>query len=259
MRENPRLLSVAHACILGVCIACSDSIYLGSDLIWVADEETGDLSQWSAPNGTGGVSPANGTAAVTTEQAHTGQYSIKLTTVANSRTGDPNAPGGEGVYRNETFPEEAYYSVWYYLPQYYQTVTSWAILKFKATGGAGELIDVRLESQGDKTMTLVLYDHRQAYLRSPLPDPPPIVPIGQWFQLEAFFRNANDSSGRLTIWFNGTLIYDVSRPMTNSPTVYFMPCNFVNDLSPETAVLYIDDVAVSWIRIGPTGILEGPQ
>ncbi len=47
--------------------------------------------------------------------------------------------------------------------------------------------------------------------------------------------------------------------MTNSPTVYFMPCNFVNDLSPETAVLYIDDVAVSWIRIGPTGILEGPQ
>jgi hypothetical protein len=250
------------AAILGVHAACNSPLYLGSDLIWKADQETGDLSQWSAPNGTGGIDTSGGSVSVTSELAHTGQFSIKLTSIADSRFANPNTPGGGGVYREETFPTEAYYSIWYYLPQYYQTVTSWAILKFKSVlpgGETGENLDLRLESQPNKTMTLVLYDHRQDYLRSPLSDPPAIVPIGQWFQIEAFYRNADDPSGHLTIWFNGVLIYDVSRKIPGSPTVYFMPCSLVNALSPANAILYVDDVAVSWSRIGPGGILEVPQ
>lgn len=247
-------------------------MYLGSDLIWTADQETGDLSQWSAPNGIGGVSPVNASVEVTTEQAHTGLYSIKLTNVtsATALTGDPNAPGGEGVYREQEFPTEAYYSAWYYLPQYYQTITSWAILKFKSplSGSVGdggiigefsELIDLRLESQPSQTMTVVLFDHRPQYLRSPLPDPPPIVPIGQWFQIEAFYRNIGDPTGHLTVWLNGVQIYDVTRPMYSRPGVYFMPCNLANVLSPATGTLYVDDVAVSWTRIGPWGLLTVPE
>jgi hypothetical protein len=256
------------ALVLGLYAGCRDPLYLGSDLIWTADQETGDLSQWSAPGGAGGSyveATGDASVVVTTEQAHTGQYSVKLSTVASSQTADPNFPGGCGVYREETFPTEAYYSVWYYVPQLYQTVTSWAILKFRyrestdAGTDLSELIDLRLESQPSGDMTLVLYDHRQQYLQSPLPDPPPAVPVGQWFQIEAFYRNVDDPTGRLTIWLDGNLVYDVTRPMSRQPAVYFTPCSLVNDLAPPRASIYVDDVAVSWTRIGPGGIIEVPQ
>jgi len=267
-KSDRRVRALTSALVLGVHAGCHSPLYLGSDLIWTADQETGDLSQWSEPNGAGGSyveATGDASVAVTTEQAHTGQYSIKLSTVANSLTADPNDPGGCGVYREETFPTEAYYSVWYYVPQLYQTITSWAILKFRyrestdAGSDLSELIDLRLESQPSGDFTLVLYDHRQQYLRSPLPDPPPTVPVGQWFQLEAFYRNVDDPTGRLTIWLDGSLVYDVARPMSRQPAVYFTPCSLVNDLAPPRASIYVDDVAVSWTRIGPAGIIEVPQ
>ena len=31
----------------------------------------------------------------------------------------------------------------------------------------------------------------------------PVVPVGQWFQIEAFYRNAQDARGRLTFWLDG--------------------------------------------------------
>jgi hypothetical protein len=63
----------------------------------------------------------------------------------------------------------------------------------------------------------------------------------------------------LTIWLDGNLVYDVTRPMSRQPAVYFTPCSLVNDLAPPRASIYVDDVAVSWTRIGPGGIIEVPQ
>jgi hypothetical protein len=102
--------------------------------------------------------------------------------------------------------------------------------------------------------------------------PPPILYAGRWFQLEAFYRNATDSNGHLTVWLDGTQIYDVARA-TNSPVgdggpnpdVYFTPCSLVYQLEPvddagaTNAEIYIDDVAISWTRVTPQGVLRVPQ
>jgi hypothetical protein len=138
-----------------------------------------------------------------------------------------------------------------------------------------EVLDVALESREDTpqdhSMTLLLGDTNRLFLTSPLPVPPPIVHAGRWFQLEAFYRNATDSSGHFTLWLDGTQIYDVARP-TNSPVgdgspnpdVYFTPCSLVHDLQPigdagsTNAAIYIDDVAISWSRVTPQGVFQVP-
>jgi len=126
-------------------------------------------------------------------------------------------------------------------------------------GGLSDLLDVSLVSQPDGSMTLYLVDARHQYLTSPLPDPVPIVPVGSWFQIECFYRNTTDPSGRLTVWLDGAQIYDVERPTGPSAAVYFTPCSLVYNLVPTDAALYIDDVAISFTRVTPGGVFVVPQ
>src|SRR6476661_6475614 len=89
--------------------ACGRRIDLGPDLIWSAQHETGDLSEWSMPDATDAL------VAVSTEFHHSGKYSVKLT------NGAVGAVHTARLWHQGDFPREAFYSVWYYLPRAYQT------------------------------------------------------------------------------------------------------------------------------------------
>jgi hypothetical protein len=259
--------------ILASPLGCG-ALDLGSNVIWSSDFERGNLGDWSTPADAGGVflltSDAEVTeaaVAITTEVAHSGRYSAKLSSLANLPDRALPLGGGEGLFRQDLYPEEAYYSVWYYLPQSYQTTTAWAILKFKGVvasdagivPGYAELLDLSLVSLPGGAMTLVLSDARHQYGTSPAPDPVPIVPIGRWFQIESFYRNTTDPTGELAIWLDGTKIYDIIRPTGPNPMVYFSPCSVVYDLVPSNAVIYVDDVAISYQRLTPFGSFEVPN
>ena len=140
---------------------------------------------------------------------------MKLTNGAVSMYDDAN------LWREDAYPAEAYYSAWYYLPRAYQTTDDWSIMEFEVpTGGdagvIGLLLDIDLRSLPDGDLILSVYDHRPAYLRSPTPDPALLVPVGQWFPIEAFYRNVNDGSGQFTVWLNGQLNYDLHRPLVRT-------------------------------------------
>lgn len=277
---------------------CGRPLDLGTDIIWSTSFEDGGLSSLSVAPGSGGFYTSDAGESgvgISAEQAHTGRYSAKITSVASIPHPGTEPPGGGGLYKTGEFPEEAYYSAWYYLPRpsesddamapaYYVTTTLWSILKFQGVldpdagpdGGLSQVLDLSLESQADHSITLVLGDANHTYLTSPLPLKVPIIPIGQWFQIEAFYRNAIDSSGHFTVWFDGTQIYDVARPTNTSvgdggpnPVVYFTPCSLIYQLGPTdadadggaapVAQIYIDDVAISWSRVAPQGVLQVPQ
>ena len=90
----------------------------------------------------------------------------------------------------------------------------------------------------------------------PLDVASPVVPVGQWFQIEAFYRNTQDGTGRLTFWLDGRQIVDIAnQPMATTPRVEWNACSIAQNLTPSTAVLYIDDCAVSRTRVGPNGII----
>ena len=61
-----------------------------------------------------------------------------------------------------------------------------------------ELYDLDLVNLDSGEMSLQLYDHRRQAI-VPLDVADPVVPVGQWFQIEAFYRNAQDSTGRLDL------------------------------------------------------------
>lgn len=251
------LASLAVVLLLLALPACNPRLNLGSGILWSARHETGDLSEWTegGPGKGGTEADTPDTAlAISTDFAHTGRYAVKLTNGAVSTTENVH------LWREDSYPSEAYYSAWFYLPRAYQTTADWSLIELQVptNGDAGitaQLIDIDLRSLPDGDLILSIYDHRGAYLRSPTPDPAILVPVGQWFQIETFYRNVNDDSGQLTVWLDGQLNYDIRRPFGSNSIVYWTVSSRTSGLSPAESIIYIDDAAVSLSRVTPTGDL----
>jgi Polysaccharide lyase len=240
---------------------CAPRVNVGSSILWSAGQETGDFTEWTAASKGGFSADSPDTSVViSTDVAHGGTYSVKLTNGAppTSETGYQMAYETARLWREDDFPDEAYYSAWFFLPQAFQTTADWIIMQFRvpATGDSGVLgflLDVDLRSLPSGDLIVDIFDHRSQYLRSPSANPGIPIPIGQWFQLEAFYRNVGDASGRFTLWLNGQMNYDIQRPFGLSSTTYWSVCSSTQGLSPTPSDLYVDDAAVSLIRVGPSG------
>lgn len=254
-RQTRRVTACARA-LLAVALAapaCSPRLNLGNSVLWSARHETGDLGEWTQ-GGLGGTAAdlPDTSLAISTDVAHSGRYSVKLTNGAVSVYEDAH------LWREDDYPVSAYYSAWYYLPRAYQTTADWSIMQFQvptADGGVvGQLLDVDLRSLPDGDLILSVYDHRAAYLRTATPDPAIPVPVGRWFQIEAYYRNADDESGEIAIWLDGQLNYDLHRPFGTTP-IYWTVCSKTYGLSPAESTIYVDDAAVSLARVTPAGEL----
>jgi hypothetical protein len=113
---------------------------------------------------------------------------------------------------------------------------------------------LNLRSLPNGSLALSVVEQRQAYLAWPLAIPTPVVPVLQWFQIEARFRSRSDETGLLKVWLDGQLVYDIEGRVTGQgDTVYFNPCNETNVMSPTTVELYLDDVLLSLSRITRDG------
>src|SRR5262245_1749470 len=117
--------------VLTLLTACGEGVYVGSDILWSARHETGDLAEWTvgaagAAGGTG-MGEDEGTVSAVQDYAHSGRFAAKLSktidTSSISRGGGPRL-----VYPG--VPEHAFYSAWYLVPQAYQTHSYWTILQF---------------------------------------------------------------------------------------------------------------------------------
>jgi hypothetical protein len=250
-----RLIWLAVILSASLAPACAPRLNLGSEVLWQARHETGDLSEWTLDGKGGSSADAPDTAlGVSTDFAHSGRYSVKL---SNGAVSDYEAVR---LWRVDDYPAEAYYSAWYYLPRAYQTTDDWTIMQIRAPVADDPTVislflDVDLRSVPGGGLILSIFDHRPQYLRAPTPDPALLVPVGSWFQIEVLFRNADDDSGRFALWLNGQLNYDLQRPSSLNQAVYFTPCSVSQALSPTDSVIYVDDAAVSTAQVTPDGTL----
>jgi hypothetical protein len=242
-----RTRAISATVLLTAALAGCSQLDVGSDLLWTSRFETGDFSEWTGI--AGGQAQAF--------RAHNGGYSAALSINAGSDGTQESA----GLSRAGGLPTEAYYSAWYYLPSGVSVGTFWVTFKFRMRTNADdpntadELFDMDLGTMPSGEMTLRLYDHRTGADR-PLDVADPIVPVERWFQLEAFYRAANDNTGRLTFWLDGQQVIDMAGAPT-SPTswVEWDVCSVGENLTPSMATLYIDDCAISASRVGPSGQL----
>ena len=231
-------------------------------LLWSADMETCDLSQWTKNNTHGGSydsgncrRPENG---VSEEQAHSGKYSMKLTI-------DTSVESGCRQFRNQESisGEPLYYSAWFYLPHYFRAANYWNIFQFKSEAGglndAFWVIDL-MPRKSNGSLHLIL--RWKGKITGPdSQDPLPgtryfdqtrmDVPIGKWFLIEAFLKQASDDTGQLTIWQDGTLLWDLNGVKTRYPKgdQRWSVNNYSDKLWPNPATIYIDDAVISRQRV----------
>jgi hypothetical protein len=63
------------------------------------------------------------------------------------------------------------------------------------------------------------------------------------------------TSGQLSVWLDGRLVADIAKPTGAPGWVGWRVGNMGLDLDPKTVSLYVDDCALSRVRVGPTGVL----
>ena len=247
---------VLAAVLTALAGGCGPRLDVGSDVLWTGLFESNTFDEWTADGGGAALAfpqPPN-LIELTTERVRHGSIAAKLTV-------DSPAGGARGsavlARSGDALPEAAYYSAWYYLPRSITVGMYWVIFKFRQQDQStmDELFDLDLVNLDTGEMSLQLYDFRkQAVL--PLDVASPVVPVGRWFQIEAFYRNAQDDTGRLTYWLDGRPIVDIAnQPMAPTPFVEWNACSIAQELTPSTAVIYVDDCAVSRTRVGPNGIV----
>jgi hypothetical protein len=257
--------SAARCCALGVAAlalscalaGCSDApVNLGNnpDVIWWTDHETGDTSDWSRnAEGTTWTS-SGGQLDVVDAPARSGNHALRSVVTSVSSVG---MLSGAVAERAGIVPVDAFYSAWFYVPVSITSTSYWLVYKFRSRRMASDAAsdvdawDLDFLSDGHGGMQFTLFGHAANANETPTVVTP--VPIGRWFQVEAFLRATNDNTGKLTIWIDGVTAFDVqARPTVPSPFVEWSVGAITEMIAPTPATIYVDDAAISTRRLGPT-------
>jgi hypothetical protein len=235
------------AVLLG--LGCSSELELGSDLLWTADHESGDLGQWteSASGGTR-LPSADSSIEVSSESAHRGSRALKL---VNPAAWD-NADEGPELFHSAGALEDAYYSAWFLLPEAYRLEPHMTVVRLRSRDpGSSELFngeELQLRSLSDGSYVLMVFSNNSGFLLEPVADAAPSIRAGRWFQLEA--RYEAQAAGRLRVWLDGQLTYDLEgRPGAAGAELVLSVCNVAERSSPAPLTLFVDDAAISLSRV----------
>ena len=241
------------------------------DILWKADHETGDLTQWykifekdGKNYGSGGEfnSPEkNNTddtfwfSGASRDVARKGQFSAKLQLFDIQKALE--TPGVRlfrwGEPRSQ---DELYYSVWYYFPERYQIEQWWNVLQFKSSvAGTNKndpffILNVGNRNNGD--MYFYLYNgYQKTSYQQRLTD----IPVGQWFQVEVYHRSRGDNTGAITVWQDGVELFDVQGVQTRylEGDIQWSINNYTDNIRADTVTLYVDDAVISQTRVGSDG------
>lgn len=216
------------------------------DVLWSSDVESGDLSAWTSDGpAAGGEQLHVATVQASTERAHSGSYSAKI----SFDTSDNDYHWAE-LFR-AVYGGAAFYSAWLYLEAAHTPAVYWTLSNFFGETTAGDMAtrhglwDVNLNAK-----SLYFYDETSKQFA----DASPLLtyPVGRWFHLEILLDYAPPSASHVSVWQDGTLILD--RTNLSSPagaTLYWGIGSQTEQLSPAACTLYIDDVVISRRRVGP--------
>jgi hypothetical protein len=225
-------------------------------VLWSADMETGDLSQWSRPDIPGGPNAGggvfdSGTSIASVDAvsvAHSGIHSAKL------YISTLNSPGistsGARLFRwlEPETRAELFYSVWFYFPRRYIPNGNppwWNVFQWKSKLGdaSDPFFALNVGNRSDGSMYLYLYNQNS---KTSYSQAIKNISDGQWFHIEAFYKCAGDKTGHVTFWQDDVQIFDVPNVQTRYPdgTCAWSVNNYSDSLNPTTATIYVDDAAI---------------
>jgi hypothetical protein len=197
-----------------------------------------------------------------TPHAHTGKYSVALTI-------DTEAPSDTGAHAAYLFfwdhpltPDDSYYySAWYYIPSNVKPSGWWNIwqwLSKKVAGSDEDAMPIFSMSvdQGNQGLKLRLTQWPSLASKTVYKQDIMSVPVNKWFQIEGFYKRAQDTSGQVVIWLDGVEIFNVIGVQTalGSNEVSWGVNNYAEQIQPNPCTIYVDDIFISEKRIGPISL-----
>ncbi len=252
----------------------------GEKILWSADMETGDMSQWYAParqagnnNGGGVFNSGIADAVASTDYAHSGKWSAKLTITApppGARSSGARLFRWKESHDPAYFSSGLYYSAWLYFPHQYRltgdprTGRFWNLVQFKSKHGSGSdpvlFLDVQNRPNGGMYSILGWWNNLQ--MEGPRPGQfggrrfeqrNADLPVGRWVHIETYLKQADDFSGHITVWQDGEQIFDEDNIRTKYPNSDDgWSVNLYSDgLDPNPSVIYVDDAKIATYRVGP--------
>jgi hypothetical protein len=216
-----------------------------------ADHEDGNLAIWdSGPDMDAGGYYADSDPPRYTDTGPTrsGMGSVEVT--IDTSTG--NAPIARLYRRIEQ--DRAYYSAWFYLLEDHDPSSWWSIFLYRAVRDRSDSIDLwsvdLIRPSNEDRLTLAVYDHDLGDDLDLLTLP--TVPIGQWFQLQAYLEIADGKPTTLELWLDDQQVLARSdlREMPVGEPVYWVIGNGGDTLDPPVSTIYIDDAIISSTRVG---------
>jgi hypothetical protein len=222
---------------------------VSAQVLWSANHDAGNMGEWYL-NGCGGEFNSGVSQSVaSTDVALSGSHSAKMT------IGTPSAPeSGARLFRwcESRSNQELYYSVWYFFPKHYIAPNWWNMFQWKSRNATRNdpfyILNVGNSGAGG-AMRFYLYDwqRKRSHAQGVMD-----VPVGRWFQVEAFYRCAADGSGRVLFWQDGQLLFDVAGESTRygDGNCEWSVTNYSDLVDPDPTTVYVDDAAIGLSRIG---------
>ena len=219
-------------------------------VLWSADTETGNYSQWNGDQLGGEYDTGNGNTTVTTAHAHSGKYALALSVDAPVGSGNAATRNFRwGVQGTHSLPVDGYYSVWLYFPGVWVASTFWNVFQWKTkidstTINPSMVLNVDPGASGTMHFMLWNWIASQSVCVSTL-----TIPTNRWVHVEAFMHHATDKTGHVIFWQDGTKICDVSNVQTQWPSTdenarQWSVDSYSDGLTPTAATIYADDAAI---------------
>lgn len=184
-----------------------------------------------------------GSYSLVTSPVHSGHYAA-----AFSVEGVPDGGGSQArCVAQGVFPDAAYYGAWYYVPVQAQNSGNWNLFHYQG-GVPGQMLhglwDVSLANgTGGGPLDTFVFDFLTGKTTNSTAAP---IPIGQWFHLEVYFKRANDPTGEITLWQDGTMAVQLTGLATDDTNWgQWYVGNLATALAPPSSTVYVDDVTIS--------------
>ncbi len=230
-------------------------------VLWSADLEEGTLADWWSPATTPGAdgitwTQANAQVTASDEQAHGGSFAVRL---QMDSTGDVEAGAALARLREGRSHPEAYYSIWYFLPQAValgQQLSWWVLMGFSSdvNGNGVSLLTLQVDEDaaGERYLELAAKrcDSSEVAYHEQRVAP---LPTGRWFRLEAYLRQSTAGQGRLIVWQDGVTLFDRDQLTTRCPDAggenYWAVFNEGRHQQPAAVTTFLDDAVISLDRV----------
>lgn len=256
-----------------------------NSILWEGDMEEGTLNDWTKDEflypggGVFNTGEPDVEASIITGITHSGNYAAKaaISNAWRAQNGNKavrimrwtDKPWDDG---GDYFPEETYYSAFYYFPETYNPNKYepwdsgdggwWNVFQFKSDDANGN-------SQPIWVLNIYHDDQNQVmipYLFSPVNSPnsfeqtgdPISIPIGEWIHFEMYYKGstANTPNGKIKFWQNGQIIFEIDNVITrlDEENVVWGIGNYTDHINGTTegqSEIYFDDCIISTEAIHP--------